>query len=80
MGDAKLFNLSFSSQLFNSVNTRAKKESISRSELLRKAASQYLRSQENWDEIYRYGREQAKKHGITEGDLPKIIEGYRKNK
>ncbi|NCO44047.1 ribbon-helix-helix protein, CopG family [Candidatus Berkelbacteria bacterium] len=74
------FNISMPSGLVKQLDNQAKQELTSRSELTRKAIARYLNSQSNWDKIFAYGEKQAKKLGIKEKDIDRLVSEYRHGK
>ncbi|MBI4744109.1 MAG: ribbon-helix-helix protein, CopG family [Actinobacteria bacterium] len=62
--------------MLKELEVLAKAESRTKSELLREALREYM-GRRKWRSLQRYGRMQAKKKGITEADVEKIIEEFR---
>lgn len=50
------FNVSFPKQLVQQIDAKAKQQFGSRSDLLRQAVLQYMRSEQQWEDIFRYGK------------------------
>jgi metal-responsive CopG/Arc/MetJ family transcriptional regulator len=71
-------NVSFPSSLLKAMDTTARKESRSRSELLRAAVSLYLERKHHWERIFVFGQAQAKHLGLTSEDVEPMIAEYRK--
>ena len=71
-------NISLPSDLLKSADRLAKKESRTRSELIREALRAYVRELSAWEEIFEYGKKQAKKLGIKQEDIPRLIDEYRR--
>jgi putative PIN family toxin of toxin-antitoxin system len=47
-------------------------------ELIREAVQRYLRDR-RWQRLVAYGHEQARKLGLTEADVPRLIAEYRQD-
>lgn len=56
----KTFNVSFPEELADLIDEKAKQQFGSRSDLLRYAAVKYLRDEQEFEEIMRYGKELGK--------------------
>ncbi len=63
-------------ELADRINEAAKSESCSRSEFLRKAVDKHL-WRRDWEEIRRYGQQQAEKFGIKPEDVMDIVREVR---
>lgn len=71
-------NIALPKELVKIVDKRAKKEYRNRSELVREALRIYLRRMEEWDQVFKAGREAAKKMGITsEKQIDDIVYEFR---
>lgn len=73
-------NISFKKDLLAQIDQIAKKESRSRSELIREAARAYIEKKQKWESIFSYGVNQAKEHGLTGKNVIDEIAGYRERK
>ncbi len=73
-------NISFEDSLLAEIDAEAKRESRSRSELLREAARLYVRRQKQWDDVFALGDRQAALLGLTESDVIKEIRAVRRRK
>ena len=73
-------NISFQKALLSDIDTVARKESRSRSELLREAARMYIERKTRWDEIFAYGESRAVENKLTEADVEREIAVSRKNR
>ena len=71
-------NVSFPRQLLKAMDRVAKKESRSRSDLLREAVRQYVERKMRWDEIFALGSQHAKRLGLKPTDVEKRIAEYRR--
>ena len=78
MMTSKTFNIALPKDLLEKVDLAAKSEYRNRSELIREALRVYLKDQQEWAEIFEYGREQARQMGVeTEADVAKIVADFR---
>lgn len=73
-------NISFNKNLLKQIDKLAKKESRSRSELIREAARLYIERKVKWENIFDYGKNQISKKNITENDIISEIKKYRSEK
>jgi len=73
-------NISFQRDLLKRIDEVAREESRSRSELVREAARMYIERKKRWNEIFAYGKVQAKELGLKEQDIEQEIRTYRKKK
>jgi CopG family transcriptional regulator / antitoxin EndoAI len=73
-------NISFEDSLLAEIDAEAKRESRSRSELLREAARLYVRRQAQWEDVFALGDRQTARLGLTESDVTKEIRAVRKRK
>jgi predicted transcriptional regulator len=48
-------------------------------EIVREALERYLESR-RWQRLLLYGEEQARKMGLTESDVPRLIDEYRQER
>jgi CopG family transcriptional regulator / antitoxin EndoAI len=77
----KTFNIALPTDLLQKVDQVAKKEYRNRSELIREALRVYLINKNAWEDIFAYGRKQAKKMGIkSEEEIDKIVYDFRHGK
>ena len=73
-------NVSFRDSLLADIDAAARRESRSRSELLREAARLYIHQQRRWDDIFALGDRQTARLGLTPADVSKAIRAVRKRK
>lgn len=73
-------NISFQKDLLSEIDDIARRESRSRSELLREAARTYINQRKRWEKIFKYGEMVARKQKLREGDVASEIQAYRKQK
>ncbi len=65
MGSVKV-SVSLQDELLAAIDMIAKKESRSRSELLREAARLYVERQQRWKDIFSFAQNLAREKGLTE--------------
>ncbi|MDR1150452.1 MAG: ribbon-helix-helix domain-containing protein [Clostridiales bacterium] len=73
-------NISFQENLLKEIDSVAKNESRTRSELIREAARLYIERKKKWQSIYNYGENIASKYEFIEKDIMNEIKEYRKEK
>ena len=73
-------NISFQDKLLANIDRIAKRESRSRSELLREAARIYIERKERWNQIFDRTSMQSGKQALTEKDVLDEISQYRSEK
>lgn len=79
--DTATINLSLPKKLLSQIDRQSKKETRSRSELIREATRRYLKRISAWDEIFKYGRKKAKELEIkSEEDVYRMVQEYRQGK
>lgn len=75
---SQTLNISLPKDLVKKIDQQAKEEYKNRSELIREALRIYLRRRENWNQIFKAGREAARKMGITsEKQINDIVYEFR---
>lgn len=79
MRTSKTLSLSLPPELAREAGRIAKREGRTRSELFREALRRYIQEQ-RWTDLRRYGAQQARKLGIREPDVQRLIEEYRKGR
>jgi len=77
MRTSKVLSLSLPPKLLREAERVAKKEGRTKSELFREALRRYV-LERRWVELRRFGAQQARKLGLTEADVERLIEEYRK--
>jgi metal-responsive CopG/Arc/MetJ family transcriptional regulator len=65
------------SSLMAQIKAAADEEQRTSDELVRDAVVRYL-EERRWQRILAYGEQQARSLGLTEADVPRLIEEYRK--
>ena len=73
-------NISFNKDLLAEIDETAKKESRTRSELIREAARLYIGRKNRWESIFAFGSRQVKRLGLQEEDVAGEIKKYRAKK
>ena len=73
-------NISFQDRFLDSIDQIARRESRSRSELLREAARIYIERKERWNQIFAETSIQSSKQALTEKDVLDEISLYRSEK
>ena len=73
-------NISFQKDILSDIDKLAKKESRSRSELLREAARMYVERKRRWEKLFAYGKAQARQHQVSESDVASEIAAHRAKK
>ena len=73
-------NISFQDTLLKEIDIEARRESRSRSELLREAARLYVQRQQRWENVFALGDAVSKEAGLSEADLEVEISAVRSRK
>lgn len=73
-------NIAFKEDLLKEIDKIAKKESRSRSELIRDAARIYLDNKEQWNRLFKFGSQTAAKQNMTKEDVIAEIKDHRQNR
>lgn len=77
---SRTLNIVLPEELVKQADALAKKEFRNRSELIREALRVYVARKKNWDELFEYGKQQAKAVGITsEEQVDDIVNEYRRS-
>ena len=71
--------VSMPSSLLAEVQAAANEEHRTREELLLEAVERYLRDR-RWQRLLSYGQERARSLGLTDADVPRLIEEYRQER
>jgi len=71
-------NISFQDALLAEIDAEAKRESRTRSELLREAARLYVRRQGQWERVFALGDELSKQRSLTKTDVVREIRNVRR--
>ncbi len=79
MRTSKILSLSLPPELARAAERIAKREGKTKSELFREALRRYIQEQ-RWTELRQYGAQQARKLGIREPGVERLIEEYRKGR
>lgn len=76
--NTQTLNISLPEDLVKKVDNLAKKEYRNRSELIREALRIYIRRMDEWNQIFKAGRETARKMGIkSEKQINDIVYEFR---
>ena len=67
------------SSLLAELQAAAAEERRSSDELVRDAVERYLKDRQ-WQRLLAYGQERARSLGLTEADVPRLIEEYRQER
>lgn len=73
-------NISFQESLLSDIDKVARKESRTRSELLREAARIYIERKRRWDRIFAYGKSKVAENRLTVADVEREIAAYRRQR
>lgn len=74
-------NIALPRDLVKRADRVAKKEYRNRSDLIREALRVYLKNAEEWEKLFTYGHQQARKLGIkSETDVNRLVAEYRHGK
>ena len=66
-------NIALPKPLLDRIDRTARSESRTRSELVREASRLYIARKERWKAIFRFGRRQAKRLSLKEGDVAAAV-------
>lgn len=75
--DTVVFNVSFPRRLLKAIDSVAKREARSRSELLRAASLMYVERRRRWDHLTTYFRSEAKRRKLQPQDVERMISEHR---
>ena len=73
-------NISFNTDILQQIDTIARQEARTRSELIREAARLYIERKKKWESIFAYGESISSKYKLTEKDVAQEIQKYREAK
>jgi CopG family transcriptional regulator / antitoxin EndoAI len=76
MRTTKVTSLSLPPKLLRAAERLARREGRTKSELLREALRRYL-ADSRWQELQEFGRSQARRLGIEESDVERLVAEYR---
>jgi metal-responsive CopG/Arc/MetJ family transcriptional regulator len=77
MRTTKLITISLFPELLEEAEKLAKEEKRTRSEFFREAIRRYI-EEKKWERLYRYGRLKAQEKGLTEEDVERLVDEYRR--
>ena len=69
--------ISMPSSWLTEIQAAADEEQRSRDDLVREAIERYLKER-RWQRVLAYGEQKARSLGLTEADVPRLIEEYRR--
>ena len=67
------------SSLMAEVQAAAEEENRTREELVREAVERYLKDR-RWQRLLAYGEQQARALGLSDADVPRLIEEHRQSR
>lgn len=73
-------NISFQEELLAAIDAEAKRESRSRSELLREAARLYVNRQQRWAAVFDLGDRLRRELALTEEEVEQEIQAVRQQR
>jgi len=74
----QIVNMSLPLEICEEVEKLAKKKKTSKSGILKESLEQYIKQEQQWNLIYKWGEEKAISLGIKdEKDVEKLIQEYR---
>ena len=79
MRTTKVISLSLPPELLREAERIAKKEGRTRSELFREALRRYI-LESRWEELKRYGAGKARRLGIREDEVERLIQEFRRER
>lgn len=77
MRTTKILSLSLPPKLLREAERVAKREGRTKSELFREALRRYIQEQ-RWRELQRYGAAQARRRGLTDAEVERLVAEYRR--
>jgi metal-responsive CopG/Arc/MetJ family transcriptional regulator len=77
MSGRRIFTLSVPANILKEINEVAKEESVSKSELFRKAITDFI-GRYRWERARKTGKKAARELKITEEDIEDIIHDFRR--
>lgn len=78
MTGPRTVTISIPPALARAVDRLARKEGRTRSELFREAFRQYATRMERWERVFELGREVARRRGLTEADVDRVVKEERR--
>ena len=78
MTEQRTVTISIPPSLARAVDRMARKEGRTRSELFREAFRQYATRMERWERIFELGEAQARRDGLTDDDVVRIVREERR--
>ncbi len=78
MADQRTVTISIPPALARAADRLAKREGRTRSELFREAFRQYAARMERWERVFELGEAQARRDGLTDDDVVRIVREERR--
>jgi CopG family transcriptional regulator/antitoxin EndoAI len=79
MRTTRILSLSLPPDLVREAERVAKQEGRTKSELFREALRRYVEAR-RWREVQRYGANRARKLGMTEADVERAVQEFRRGR
>lgn len=79
MRTTRILSLSLPPDLAREAERVAKEEGRTKSELFREALRRYV-EERRWRLLQRYGAERARKAGVTEADVERVVQEFRRGR
>ena len=73
-------NLSIPKPLLMMINQQAKNEARTKSGMIQESIRVYLTQKNAWQDLFNYGKKQAKKLKIKPNQIEKIVDDYRQGR
>lgn len=77
---SQMINFSIPKPMLKALDSQAKADMKTRSEVLRDAVRVYLSQKQRWNDLFAYGRKRAKELGHKPEDVERLIDEYRQGK
>ncbi len=78
MVEQRTVTISIPPALAREADRLARKEGRTRSELFREAFRQYATRMERWERVFEFGRDLARRRGLTEADVERAVKEERR--
>ena len=79
MRTTRILSLSLPPDLFREAERIAKQEGRTKSELFREALRRYV-EERRWRALQRYGASRARRLGVTEADVERVVREFRRGR
>ena len=77
---ATTVNISFQAELLAEIDAEARRESRTRSELLREAARLYVDRQRRWESVFQLGDAVTRRANLNEADIEEEVSASRRQR